>query len=104
MLEAAKEIINLMEGRNRQSLDEDRMLELSVVRLIEIIGEAAANISSDKRQQLSQIPWRDIVSMRNRIVHAYFDIDLKIVWKTIHEDLPALLLQLEAAQSTEDIP
>jgi uncharacterized protein with HEPN domain len=82
------------------SLDTDRQLVLSLVKSIEIIGEAAANVTTESREALPHIPWRDIVSMRNRLIHAYFDINLDILRKTVIEDLPPLLSELEKIVKT----
>ena len=60
-----------------------------------IIGEAASQLSDDVRQSNPHIEWGRITGMRNRLVHGYFDTDLDIVWRTIHDDLPALIAQLE---------
>ena len=67
------------------------MLSLALVRLIEIIGEAANNIYPYCQNSYPQIPWREIIGMRNRIVHAYFDVDLYVIWQVIKSDLPELL-------------
>ena len=95
MLEAAQEAVTFAKGRSRADLGTDRMLSLAIVRCIEIVGEAAANVSSEGRNRYAQIPWGDIVGMRNRVVHAYFDIDLDRVWDTVIDDLPPLIEQLE---------
>lgn len=63
--------------------------------MLEIIGEAAAKISNESREELPQIPWLNIIGMRNRLIHAYFDINLDILWKTIKEDLPPLISELQ---------
>ena len=83
--------IDFIKGRNRDDLDNDQMLSLALVRLIEIIGEAANNISLSCQNNYPQIPWREMIGMRNRIVHAYFEVDLDIVWQVIIDDLPKLL-------------
>jgi len=70
------------------------MLALSIVKSIEIIGEAASGVSSDFWKLYPDIPWQDIVAMRNRLVHVYFDIDLDRVWDTMLEDLPKLAADL----------
>jgi uncharacterized protein with HEPN domain len=75
------------------------MLSLALVRLIEIIGEAANNISVEKQNQYSEIPWRRMVGMRNRLSHAYFEVDLDIVWQVVIQDLPKILPQIETAIS-----
>jgi len=71
------------------------MLQLSLVKEIEIIGEAASRISSDLRQTISEIPWSDIMGMRHRLIHAYADVNLNVVWSTVVADLPALVQALE---------
>ena len=96
MLDAAKEARAFAHGRTRYDLDTDRMLALSLVRLIEIIGEAATRVSDAHRQSSPQVPWPSIVAMRNRLVHAYFDINLDLVWDTVTDDLPPLIAMLEA--------
>ena len=95
MLDAATEAASFAKNKNRTSLDADRQLVLSLVKSIEIIGEAAANVTTECREALPHIPWRDIISMRNRLIHAYFDINLDILWKTVIEDLPPLIAKLE---------
>ena len=76
-------------------LDRDRMLALAIVKCIEIVGEAAGGISQESRERFDNVPWADIVGMRHRLVHAYFDIDLDRVWDTITDDLPPLIAELE---------
>ena len=95
MVEAAREAVSFARGRVRADLDTDRQLLLSLVKDIEIVGEAAAQINDSTRKELTDIPWARIVAMRNRLVHAYFSINLDIVWKTVQEDLPTLIDQLE---------
>ena len=82
MLDAAHEAQMFMRDRTRADLDKDRMLVLSLVKAIEIIGEAANQVSEATRRQLPAIPWDDIVGMRNRLVHAYFDINVDVLWRT----------------------
>jgi uncharacterized protein with HEPN domain len=67
------------------------MLVLSLVKAIEIIGEAAFRISPATRAELQDIPWDAIIGMRHRLVHAYFDINLDILWRTVTDELPALV-------------
>lgn len=71
------------------------------MRLIEILGEAAAKVSKDKQAELTQIPWREVIGMRNRIVHAYFDIDYDIVWDTVTLNVPALAEVLKTVLSQD---
>jgi uncharacterized protein with HEPN domain len=95
MLDAALEAMAFTKSRTRTSLDTDRMLVLSLVKEIEIIGEAANQVSELTIELTPAIPWADIISMRNRLVHAYFDINLEILWKTVLYDLPPLIAVLE---------
>jgi len=97
MLDAAQEAILFCQGRSRADLDDDRMLVLALMKAIEIIGEAANQITETTRKQYPLIPWTDIVGMRNRLVHAYFDINLDILWQTIQHDLPPLVMELQRA-------
>ena len=100
MLDAAREAMTFTHDKTRNSLDTDRQLELALVKSIEIIGEAAAKVTNKSREDLPQIPWPNIISMRNRLIHAYFDINRDILWKTITEDLPALIVELEKVVPT----
>jgi uncharacterized protein with HEPN domain len=95
MLDAANEALTFIQTRVRADLNIDRMLVLSLIRELEIIGEAASQVSRETRSQTSTIPWQDIIGMRNRLIHAYFDIDLDTLWSTIIKDLPALKAELE---------
>ncbi len=81
----------MADGKTRDDLDADRMLELALVRLMEIIGEAAGRISPETRAKLPEIPWSDVVAMRNRLIHGYDNVDHDILWDTITHDLPLLL-------------
>ena len=95
MLDAAHEAVTFIQHETRESLDRDRKLLLALVKDVEIIGEAASRVSEALQQTSTEIPWVQIVGMRNRLIHAYFDIDKETVWKTITEDLPPLILELE---------
>jgi uncharacterized protein with HEPN domain len=97
MLDAAREALSFVAGRNSEDLGRDRMLVLALVKEIEIIGEAASRISDESRKALPRIPWPKIIAMRNRLIHAYADVDLSIVWDTLTGALPELLRELETA-------
>ena len=97
MLDAAKEALSFLEGRTTEDLRRDRMFMLAVVKEIEIIGEAATRISEESRKALPQVPWTRIVAMRNRLIHAYADVDLSILWDTLTGALPELVRELESA-------
>jgi uncharacterized protein with HEPN domain len=101
MLEAAREAVSFAQSRSRDDLNRDRMLVLSLVKAIEIAGEAAFQISEPTRNELPDLPWADIIGMRHRLVHVYFDINLDILWQTVQVDLPVLIAQIEQLLSTE---
>jgi uncharacterized protein with HEPN domain len=101
MIDAAESVAQFTAGRQPTDLNTDRMLLFAVVRAIEVIGETAGRISDGVRSQVSPIPWRSIVSMRNRLIHGYFDIDTEIVWKTATDELPSLLPLLRALLDVE---
>lgn len=96
MLDAAREAHEFVRDKSREALDGDRQLQLSLIRCIEIVGEAASRLDADFRNEHPRIPWGDIIAMRNRLAHAYFDVDLDIVWSTSKEELPELILQIES--------
>ncbi|MBU0543782.1 MAG: DUF86 domain-containing protein [Proteobacteria bacterium] len=102
MLEAAGEAVLFARNRTRKDLDNDRMLTLSIVKSVELIGEAASRISKESRNTHPEIPWNDIVAMRNRLIHVYFDIDLDRVWDTLTDDLPPLISALEKIVVSEE--
>jgi uncharacterized protein with HEPN domain len=104
MLDAAKEAVSFAAGRSRSDLDADRMLTLSLVKCIEIIGEAANNISTPFRDKHPQVAWDDIIGMRHRLIHAYYDVNLDIVWQSVRGELPLLINVLKEIISSEHRP
>ena len=101
MLDAAHTALRLTSERTRSDLDEDEGLAHSLVRVVQIIGEAANHVDQSIQVSNPSIPWEQIISMRNRLVHAYFDINLDIVWNTVQEDLPRLIERLEVILAPE---
>jgi uncharacterized protein with HEPN domain len=97
MLDHAHEAVALLGAKTREDLAADRVLQLGLTRLIEIIGEAAARVSSAGQARYADIPWRVIVGMRNRLIHGYDVVDLNVLWDTVTDDLPPLIARLEAA-------
>ena len=88
-------------GRFRSDLDTDHMLSLALVRLLEIIGEAARGISPEFREAYPEVAWSQMAGMRDRLIHGYFDVNLDVVWKTVSEDLPVLIVQREKITASE---
>lgn len=101
MIDSGREVAGFISGRSREDLDNDRMLVLSLAKSIEIMGEAAGRLSESFRQSHPTLPWREMTAMRNRLIHAYFDINLDIVWQTVTEELPPLVAKLEAIVAQE---
>ncbi|MGB9594862.1 MAG: DUF86 domain-containing protein [Candidatus Poribacteria bacterium] len=95
MLESAYYARKFIVGRKRSDLDNDRMLLNSLVRELEIIGEAASRISEETKIYIPTIPWKIIINMRNHLIHAYHDLNLDIIWDTIEINLPELIYELE---------
>lgn len=95
MLDAAREAESFVVNKTRQDLSTDRVLTLALVKSIEIIGEAAGKITKETQERYRDIPWPSIISMRNRLIHDYSNVNLEIVWSTIIEDLPPLIAALE---------
>ena len=101
MLDAAEKAVRFAEGKTRSDLDRDEKLALAVVRLIEIIGEAAVKVSGDVQAKHSSIPWKEVVGTRNRLIHGYEEVDLDIVWQIVEGDLPGLARRLRMALKKE---
>jgi len=91
MLDAARTALEFVQHRARADLDHDLQLVWALVKAIEIIGEAAYQLSPETRTAVPGLPWEKIIAMRHRLVHAYFDINLDILWKTVQEGLPPLV-------------
>jgi len=94
MADAADTALQFCRGRSRADLDTDVMLRFALTRAVEVIGEAAARVSEAGRAASADVPWPAIVGMRNRLVHAYFDVDKDILWTTVADRLPTQQQQL----------
>jgi len=97
MLDHAREVVAMVRGRVRRDVDTDRMLQLSITRILEIIGGAANRVTKQGRAQYPDIPWQDVINTRNRIIHGYDTVNYDIVWKIINDELPVLIVALERA-------
>lgn len=95
MLDHAREAVSLIKGKSPSDLNDNRLLNLGLVRLLEVIGEAAGRITKEDRARYPSIPWSQIMGMRNRLIHGYDAIDLDLVWIILTKSLPSLILQLE---------
>lgn len=95
MIEHAREAIALVHGKTRDTVEKDRILTLALTRLLEVVGEAAARVPPEIRAAHPAVPWSAIVGMRNRLIHAYDDVDFGIFWRILSVDLPDLVPALE---------
>jgi uncharacterized protein with HEPN domain len=98
MLEHAREALELVKGKARKDFDADRVLRLALVRLVEVVGEAANRIPHTDRSRFPSVPWTGIIGLRNRLVHGYDEVDFDILWEILQKDLPELVKKLEVGK------
>ena len=94
MLSHAREAVELLDQASAEELGSNRVLQLALTRLVEIVGEAANRVSSDTQREHPEVPWPQIISMRNRLIHGYDVIDFDLLWDTVTDDLPPLITAL----------
>lgn len=97
MRDYAREAVALAGGLTLESFRADRMAQLALIHLVEIVGEAASRVSPATQSAISDVPWSKVIGTRHRIVHGYDKIDLQLLWDTIRTNLPPLVRQLERA-------
>lgn len=95
MLNHSREAAELLGDSGRDGLERDRVMQLALTRLVEIVGEAASRVSPTTQQGSPEIPWRQIIGMRNRLVHGYDVIDFDLLYDTVTNDLPSLIAALQ---------
>lgn len=95
ILLAAKDALAFVRGLDRESFDASTLHQNAVVRVLEIIGEAAKHVSQETQDAHPEIPWRETSGMRNKLIHEYFDVDLDEVWDTVKNDIPTLIALIE---------
>ena len=95
MLDAALEARQLLQGQSIEAFMRDRSTQLAIDKLVQIVGEAANNVTPGYRAANDQIPWTDMIGMRHRLVHVYYETDLNILWGTVADNLPPLIAELE---------
>ncbi len=96
MLLAARDAVEFARGLTYAEFEYSRLHQNAIVKSVEVIGEAVSRLSLEIKDAHSEIAWREIVGMRNRLMHVYFDIDVGLVWDTVQNDLPALIAQIES--------
>jgi uncharacterized protein with HEPN domain len=101
LIDALNSAIRFARGRERKDLDSDEMLLFALVRAVEVAGEAASRVSPETRGELTELPWDSMIGMRNRLVHAYFDINHDILWTTVTEAAPPLVERIRKVLADE---
>ncbi len=94
MLDYACRAVEAIRDRSREDLDRDGVLAAGLERFVEVIGEAASRVIKECEEALPDIPWRQIVGMRNRLIHGYVAVDPDVLWDVVHDDLPAFITTL----------
>ena len=102
MYDEARKARRFVEGMTRREFDDDEQLQYALARAVEIVCEAACNITDEFQEDNNQIEWQQIIGMRQWLAHAYFKIDLNVLWKTVQEDIPPLIRHLESILSAGD--
>ena len=101
MVDAAEKILGFSKNRVRKDLDTDEMYALAVVRLLEVIGEAARRVSAGTRSVAPHIPWTQIIGTRDRLIHGYDDVEHDIVWTIISTELRPLVTEIRELLGSE---
>jgi uncharacterized protein with HEPN domain len=91
MLEAAESAVRLCEGFDAAQFESDERTWRAVLNCVQVLGEAANHLSEATKQEIAELPWRDIIRMRHRLVHVYFDVNLELLWIVVERDLPPLI-------------
>lgn len=100
ILESITNIEEFMEDVTKESFLKNKEKQSAVIRQVEIIGEAVKNIPESFRRKYSEVPWKDIAGMRDKLMHQYFGVDLDTVWKTCEEDIPHLKKKMLAIKES----
>ena len=98
ILEAASKAQEFLRDMDQEAFAKDEKTVFAVIRALEIVGEAARRVPVDFRNQNPGIPWRSMTGMRDKLIHDYFGVSIDVVWKTVHEDLPALIVAVKGLE------
>lgn len=101
MLEAAEKAVKLTAGKTRSDLENNETFALAVTRLLEILGEAANHVPDEIQEMYPDIPWRQIIGVRNHLIHGYFDVDWDIIWQILSKDLPEVIPEIKELVDSE---
>ncbi len=102
MRDAARKALLFVAGQDLEGLDGENQLSLAIIRLLEVVGEAAKSVSRSTRDELPGIPWRSIAGTRDRLIHGYFDVDMDVIRSILRNDLPPLADALDAVLNGPD--
>jgi uncharacterized protein with HEPN domain len=100
--DAATKAIEFVASMSNEEFQGDHKTVFAVIRALEIIGEATKRIPDDFRQQYPEVPWREMAGIRDKLIHDYLRVNVNVVWKTVRDDLPALLIQLSKIGGSRD--
>ena len=95
ILQYAEEAVEITQGKTRDDLDQNRLLNLALTRLLEMLGEAANRVPEEIRMKYQDLPWLQMIAARNRLIHGYDSVDFDILWTIIQKDLPMLITRLK---------
>jgi len=90
IMDAFVQIERYTDGISHEEFIKNSLIQDGVIRQLEVMGEASRNLSEDIRNEYPHIPWREMISLRNRMIHAYFNVNLQIIWEIVHGDIPNL--------------
>ena len=96
ILLAARSAVKFADGLTQQQFEQDALHRYAIMKVVEIVGEAASRLTAKTKEELPGIEWGKIIGMRHRLVHDYFAVDYDILWEVVQNDLPKLISQLEA--------
>jgi uncharacterized protein with HEPN domain len=102
MLIAARKALQFAADVKHDRFQSDEILQNAVIRMIQVIGEAANKLSEERRRSISAIPWEKMIGLRHRLVHDYFNINIPLIWQVLQDDLPTLIRTIEPLAPQED--
>ncbi|MDD2500439.1 MAG: DUF86 domain-containing protein [Geobacter sp.] len=95
IMDALHQIVEYSAGLDYEAFRSTRMVHDAVIRQFEIIGEATKNLSDEFRSRFSSVPWKDLAGFRDKLIHQYFGVDLTLVWRSVIDDVPFLITELQ---------
>jgi len=96
ILDAVSRIDEYTEGMKREDFMSSNLHQDAVIRQVEVVGEAARKVSEETRERHTEVPWKDMAGIRDKLIHGYFGVDLDAVWDTVTEDIPRLKAMIQA--------